>query len=440
MSEYSYAISLLVFLVVMVVVSARSSAARGQLPPGPGGLPLLGSVHKMPLKYQERQLYEWRKQYGDVIYLKLFRTPVVVLNTLQAATDVLTKRSAKHSDRPRMVLLAELMNQASSIPAMPYGERFRKHRKWMHEAVGTKERLNAYRSIQLREVHNLLKNLLSSPERFIQHCHLYVAAIMLEIAYGKRVDSLEDELVAVADRALEGINRAGTPGAMIVDFFPSLKMLPTWLPGAGFKRRALEVGVFVQTWKDTGYNIVKTALTRGALIAFMLAMTRNPDVLREAQEEIDKVVGNDRLPDFGDCGSLPYLDAMVEELYRLKAIPHRSTAEDEYLGYTIPAGSLVMPNIWGITRDPTIYPDPEEFRPERFIRRAGKDAGKGDIPLPSTYVFGFGRRICPGQELANPSLWLAMAQIIAAFDIRKPLDADGNEITPPAVFRSGFTR
>ncbi|OSD03862.1 cytochrome P450 [Trametes coccinea BRFM310] len=442
----------------------------------------------MPLKYQEKQFFEWGKQYGDVIYLKLFRTPTIVLNSLQAATDVLTKRSAKHSDRPRMVLLAELMNQACSLPAMPYGERFRKHRRWMHEAVGTKERLDAYRSIQQREVRNLLKNLLSSPERFIQHCHLYVAAIMLEIAYGKRVNSLDNQLVAVADRAISGINEAGTPGAMIVDFFPSLKSVPTWLPGAGFKARALTVGKYVQAWKDTGYDIVKAAMdrgdpmpcatstlledvgaaptpeeaedikglacsvygagietTRGALIVFMLAMTRNPDVLRKAQEEIDSVVGHDRLPDFSDRGSLPYLDAMLEELYRWNpplplAIPHRSMAEDEYCGYTIPEGCLVMPNIWAITRDTVAYPDPEEFRPERFLHNAGKGGTDTDnIPRPSSYVFGFGRRICPGQALADPTLWLAMAQTIAAFDIRRPLDAEGNEVMPPAAFKSGFT-
>ncbi|KAL7278452.1 LOW QUALITY PROTEIN: hypothetical protein ACG7TL_007450 [Trametes sanguinea] len=475
----TYVFAFLVVRAVWVVMSkfsrrARTPAGPGKkLPPGPGGLSLLGSVHKMPLKYQEKQFFEGSSMRtpldvrslrsparlaGDVIYLKLFRTPTIVLNSLQAATDVLTNRSAKHSDRPRMVLLAELMNQACSLPAMPYGERFRKHRRWMHEAVGTKERLDAYRSIQQREVRNLLKNLLSSPERFIQHCHLYVAAIMLEIAYGKRVNSLDDELVAVADRAISGINEAGTPGAMIVDFFPSLKSVPSWLPGAGFKARALTVGKYVQAWKDTGYDIVKAAMdrgdpmpcatstlleevgaaptpeeaedikglacsvyggetwlifgqTRGALIVFMLAMTRNPDVLRKAQEEIDSVVGHDRLPDFSDRGSLPYLDAMLEELYR------------------------------AITRDTVAYPDPEQFRPERFLHNAGKGGTDTDnIPRPSSYVFGFGRRICPGQALADPTLWLAMAQTIAAFDIRRPLDAEGNEVMPPAAFKSGFTR
>ncbi|KAI0334310.1 cytochrome P450 [Cubamyces sp. BRFM 1775] len=471
---------------VLLAWRALTRSSHTKLPPGPGGLPLLGSVHKLPAKNQEKQFSEWAKQYGDVIYLKLFQTPTVILNSLEAATDVLTKRSAKHSDRPRMILLGELMNQGSSLPPMPYGERFRKHRRWMHEMVGTKERLEAHRDIQMREVHNLVKNLLREPERFTEHVHLYVAATMLEMTYGKRITSLDDDLVAVADRAIDGINEAGTPGAIIVDFFPILKSLPTWMPVAGFKRRALAVGEYVRAWKDTGYDMVTSAMahgttlpcvtatlleehgwnptpeeaedikglgcsvygagiesTRGTLVAFLLAMTRNPDVVRNAQDEIDSVVGNERLPDFADRPSLPYVDALLEELFRWNppiplAVPHRTMVDDEYRGYTIPEGCMVIPNVWAMSREASDYPEPEEFRPERFLSTSGK-SGKLDIPLPSSYVFGFGRRVCPGQAFADATAWLAIVRILAVFDIRKPLDPNGEEKTPPAAFFSGFT-
>lgn len=132
------------------------------------------------------------------------------------------------------------MDQASALPPMPYGERFRKHRRWMHDAVGSRERLAALRTMQLRGTRILLRNLLRTPGRFVEHLHLcvplhsagwselradvsgrrYVAATMLEITYGRRITSLKDEMVEVADRALEGINAAGSPGSMIVDFFP----------------------------------------------------------------------------------------------------------------------------------------------------------------------------------------------------------------------------
>ncbi|KAI0351218.1 cytochrome P450 [Trametes cingulata] len=473
---------LLAIVVFLLVLGCSHNPTRAQFPPGPESIPLLGSVHKLPLEFQEKRFFRWGKQYGDVIYLRLFRTPTIVLNSFQAATDLLTKRSAKYSDRPRMVLLAELMGHESSLPPMPYGERFRKHRRWMHEAIGTKEKLESYRTIQLREAHNLVRNLLNTPGRFLEHLHLYVGATMLEITYGRRITSLEDELVAVADRAIEGVNNAGTPGSMIVDFFPVLKGLPEWMPGAGFKRSALEVRRYVQAWKDTGYAQVRAAMssgdapacvtatlleevggrpspdeaedikglgcsvygagietTRGALATFFLAMTRHPDVLHKAQCEVDKAVGKERLPDFGDRRSLPYIDAMLEELYRWNpplplAIPHRAMADDEYRGYTIPRGCMMMPNIWAMSRDGDWYNDPEEFRPERHL-----ETFRGNSPPPSEYVFGFGRRVCPGQAFADATLWLAIATIVAAFDIGIPVDSEGDEHMPPPAFQPGFT-
>ncbi|KAI0364039.1 cytochrome P450 [Pilatotrama ljubarskyi] len=469
---------LFLLTVVTFLFIVRRSASRAYFPPGPAGIPILGSVHKLPLEFQEKRFFEWGKRYGDVIYLRLFRTPTIVLNSFRAASDLLTKRSAKYSDRPRMVLLAELMGHESSLPPMPYGDRFRKHRRWMHEAIGTREKLESYQAIQLREAHNLVRNLLSSPERFLEHLHLYVGATMLEITYGRRITSLADELVLVADRAIDGVNDAGTPGSMIVDFFPIY-----WMPGAGFKRRALEVRRYVRAWKDTGYEEVRVAMvrgdppscviaallegvgghptpeeaedikglgcsvygagietTRGALATFFLAMSRHPEVLRKARGEVDTVIGRERLPSFGDRGSLPYLDAILEELYRWNpplplAIPHRAMADDDYRGYAIPHGCMIMPNIWAMSRDEDSYPDAEEFRPERHL-----DTNCSKAPSPSEYVFGFGRRVCPGQDFADAALWLAIATIVAAFDIRKPLDSEGNEYTPPAAFQPGFTR
>ncbi|KAI0691739.1 cytochrome P450 [Earliella scabrosa] len=111
-------------------------------------------------------------------------------------------------------------------------------------------------------------------------------------------------------------------------------------------------------------------------------------------------------------------------------------SDDQYHGYDIPAGCMVMANIWGMTRDPSAYPEPEEFRPERHLR-TGKLAPSKD--LPTSFIFGFGRRVCPGQAFADASLWLAIAHLVAAFDIRKPLDEAGKEYTPPAAFKAGFT-
>ncbi|PIL26282.1 hypothetical protein GSI_12038 [Ganoderma sinense ZZ0214-1] len=473
-------------LALVVLVLRNRWRPRKRLPPGPSTLPVLGSIHHLTLEFQQKRFAELGKEFGDVIYLKLFRTPAIVLNSLESARELLDKRSAKYSDRTRAVLLAELIGHDLSLPFLRYGERFRKHRRWMHDAVGSKASLLKYRPMQIREAHLLLRNLLETPDNFIEHLYRYVAGTLLEITYGQRLTSMNDLIVQLAERAVIATNESGSPGSMVVDFFPILKHLPTWLPIAGFKRHALKAREDLNAWKNTGLNIVRSAMasgtasasvtsalleahqghlgeeeledikavgtsiygagtetTYGSLASFVLAMVRSSDVLRKAQDEMDRVVGHTRLPGLGDRDSLPYLSALVEEVYRWNpglalAIPHRAISDDEYRGYDIPEGCMIMPNIWAMTRDERFYPQPEEFLPDRHLNENG-DGLAQDRELPSTYVFGFGRRICPGQAFADAVLWLAIAHIVAAFDIRPVVDAFGVPVVPPAAFKPGFT-
>ncbi|KAH9856163.1 cytochrome P450 [Lenzites betulinus] len=484
--DFSWQHVALALLVVLSVKLFRKT--RDKLPPGPSRLPLIGSLHHMPPSFPERAFFKWGKEYGsDLVYVKLLRKPTIVLNTIEAAKDLLDKRSAKYSDRPSMILHTEMISQEAALVAIPYGDRFRRHRKWMYDGVGNKDKLRSYQELQRREVNSLVKNLANDPAHFLDHIHLYFTAIMLQITYGRRVKSLDDELVQAGEHSVSGANGLGGPGAQFVDLgFPYLQHIPSWFPGAQFKRNALEVRKRVETWKQMGYDMVQADIasgaaepciyteilaefggslppeveddakglapfnvygagvetSRGTLTMIFLHLVRNPDMLRKAQEEVDRVVGNDRLPELADRPSLPYLNAFLEEVYRWSpvlpmAVPHRVTTDDHYRGYDIPAGSTIIANTWAMTRDSRYFPDPEEFRPERFLVPKEQE---GDILLPSSFVFGFGRRVCPGQALADPSLWIALANVVALFDLRKPLDRDGREITPSLEIVPGFTR
>lgn len=124
-------------------------------------------------------------------------------------------------------------------------------------------------------------------------------------------------------------------------------------------------------------------------------MTLNPSAQRQAQNEIDSVVGQDRLPSIEDRGNLPYVSALIKEVLRCGppaplGIPHRVTKDDTYLGYSIPSDAILIANIWGIMHDAEMYPDPMKFSPERFLSQKPQ-------PDPRKYVFGFGRRVCPGE-------------------------------------------
>lgn len=127
---------------------------------------------------------------------------------------------------------------------------------------------------------------------------------------------------------------------------------------------------------------------------FFLAMALNPQVMKKAQEELDRVVGKGELPDFSHKHNLPYIDALVKEILRWSpplplAVPARAMQDDVYRGYVIPAGATVIQNVWAIFRDPTIYPDPEAFNPDRFL----KDGKINPLVLdPEGRAFGAGRR------------------------------------------------
>ena len=163
-------------------------------------------------------------------------------------------------------------------------------------------------------------------------------------------------------------------------------------------------------------------------------MLLHPANQQIAQEEIDRVVGSDRLPSFSDRPNLPYVEALWKEVLRWNTIgamglPHASTEDDTVVvktssgeeTYTIPKGSMLMPGVWWFLRDPSRYKDPDTFEPKRFL-------GEHPETDPATVTFGFGRRACPGRMLADATAWLTMAQTLAVFDIRKKRDAMGREV------------
>ncbi|KAH9916791.1 cytochrome P450 [Fomitopsis serialis] len=466
--------------VITYIAWARLSRHRVRLPPGPSRLPFVGSVHHLPLEYQHKKFVELAKTFGDVIFLQLFSRPTVVLNSLDAASDLLEKRSSKYSDRPRFILTA-MMGFDLAMSIMPYGEQWRRHRRWFAAAFVDKK-LESYVPIQQRETHRLLVGLLESPDAFLALIKRYVGALMMEVAYGHEVTSLDDEIVVLAEKAVGAATEAGSPAATLIDFVPILQWIPAWLPGGRWKMRAAEVRQMVRRTSDVPFARVQAAIAAGTarpcflwslleeegetseeeleeikaaanlvygagtdttatvLNAFVLAMVLHPDACKKAQEEIDRVIGDARLPDFGDRASLPYVEALFKEVYRWippvpLGLPHRLTEDDSYRCYTIPEGSMMIPNVWGMTRNADIYLDPETFRPERFLEMDAATAAAAD---PRNMAFGFGRRICPGKEFADGSVWLAAANVLAAFDIRKARDAAGREVTPVPAFASGM--
>lgn len=158
-------------------------------------------------------------------------------------------------------------------------------------------------------------------------------------------------------------------------------------------------------------------------------MIKNPEALKKAQTEIDTVVGTGRLLELRDEAKLPYVSALVKEVYRWRnvtpqATPHRLIADDIYKGYRLPKDSIVIGNTYAILHDPAAFPDPHEFRPERYLDPSTRSP---DI------IFGYGGRACPGRYLAKTTTWLAIANLLATFHVERAVDEYGNYIDPDDV-------
>lgn len=171
--------------------------------------------------------------------------------------------------------------------------------------------------------------------------------------------------------------------------------------------------------------------TSSSIVSFILAMCVFPEVQRKAQEEIDRVIGQDRSPAWDDMSSLPYIAACVSETLRwrtvtiLGGLPHAPINDDEYKGYFIPAGTAITGNVWSIHRHPREFPAPDSFRPERYLNGLER-------PYPTKKghnAFGWGRRVCSGQPLAEQSLWMVVARLLWAYDIRPGLDEQVREVS-----------
>ncbi|KZV94618.1 cytochrome P450 [Exidia glandulosa HHB12029] len=451
-------------------------------PPGPPSRGLVGNLTDVPKDLEWEVYADWGRKYGPVSHFRILTKHFIILNSFEAAVDLLNKRSAIYSNRPTFTMQGELMGWQWNT-ALINGDRWRAHRRILHHYLHESMAQN-YRPIHARAVVQLLQAFLDTPEDFYQHIRRWAAAGTLPISHGIDVtmDTTGDHWINLADEAFDTIAAAGLPGAWAVDWIPALKYLPEWIPGAGFQRKAQEWKRLAVQMRDATFDLVQSQTRLGTappsvaaelsqngfagesvheevirnvagvlylggadttvspVQSFMYAMVTNQDKQRLAQAEIDRVVGRDRLPDHSDKDSLPYVSALILEVYRLYpsvplGVPHCPQEDDVYMGMCIPKGATVIANSWGMLRNEGTYPEPHSFLPERFLKEGRLDPTVQDPRIP---VFGWGRRVCVGQPVAESSIWLVITSILACFSITPAKDEYGNNYVPQLHLRSGF--
>jgi cytochrome P450 len=167
----------------------------------------------------------------------------------------------------------------------------------------------------------------------------------------------------------------------------------------------------------------------------MSELLRNPEVLAKATEELDRVIGRDRLVAEEDIPNLPYMEAVVKETMRLHPVaplltPRLCREDVSVGGYDVPAGTRVLINIWAIGRDPAVWEAPMAFRPERFVG-SGVDVKGQDLEL---LPFGSGRRMCPGIGLGLKMVHMILANLLHAFAWRLPDGVAAEDLSMEETF------
>ncbi|KEY71479.1 hypothetical protein S7711_03546 [Stachybotrys chartarum IBT 7711] len=445
---------------VILAGKSRLSTKPLPLPPGPPGDFLVGHLRKIPTENTAAAYARWSKEYdSDVIHLRTLGQSIIVLNSIEAAKELLDRRGASTCDRPRFALF-EVMGWRKTLTFLPYGSCWQMHRK-MLQSTFSNSNVRQWQPFQVQESRRTVLSLITRPRDWEQSLRRFTVAVVVKVSYGTDVLDNEDPYIQIADDAMYAMGNGGAPANSVVDVFPLARFLPDWLvrdwplqfardwrwaiqklhriPFAAahadvvngadngslahrLLRQNLPTGQAEQVaeWSlediegATGAVFIAGADTTWATcVIFILNMVLNQEVQRKAQNVLDEVVGTERLPDFGDRQKMPYVEWIVQEIYR----------------------SILYANAQAIGRDERVYSDPTSFRPERYQPRT--EGGSGE-PFPTAH-FGFGRRVCVGRFLADNSVWIMVATMLATLSFQKAADNDGNPEDPRVEFTNGGT-
>ncbi|KXJ89498.1 cytochrome P450 21 [Microdochium bolleyi] len=472
------------------VVKFLASAMRpADYPPGPPTLPGIGNLHQIPLKQPYRKFAEWSTTYGPIMGLKVGPANLVIVSDPSYMQELFTKRGNFYSGRrfgyiPTQHVFGEY--QDIHILGMQYGPMLRKWRSAasdLFNGPGQKQTRPMQEATASKLCHSLLQ---ATPADTPAHLKHWALATPLLAITGQR---LEDRGQAFADRFytaqkkwLELLEPGNAPP---VDFIAPLRWVPEWCAEwkrkAGYVRSYMvdEYFAYLETAKDlqrSGDGSFRSLMSKvlddevreknesvrwhdaevayfggglldaavdtslAAISSFVLFMAAYPEAQAVAFAEIDGLQSREP-PTGASIADLPYLKACLLETYRLRppapsGLPHILEQDDVVAGYTIPKGTTVLGNVYGMQHDPDAYHEPEEFMPERFLQNPlGLKPGVSPEGRRITYAFGAGRRICPGEQFANTSALTAMAKVLWAFEI---CPAEELDLSPATGYHDGL--
>ncbi|KAJ7512022.1 cytochrome P450 [Mycena galericulata] len=438
------------------------------LPPGPPTIPFLGNLHLLPdggkfhLKFME-----WSQEYGDIFSIKLASSTMVVLSSATAIKQVVDKQGWAASSRPPNEL-ARLAAGGFHILFAPDTARLRKLRTTIARFLAPQNSLKRV-PVLAAESTQLLHEFMNQPENFSDSIRRYTHSNAMITIYGQRVSSFTTPHIQKFYKILHQFLHILMPGVYPpIDLLPVLKYLPEfcapWIPAcrrsdseltafhAKFSAAAKERsknpnGELPESFMDYisnmglsqeefpifsygGFTLVEAGSDTAAafLISLILILALHPEHQERAGREVESVVGSTRLPELDDFERMPFVNALIKEVIRIRpsfpiGVPHYTTDEIHYKNYVLPKNTTIILNTYSVFHNSDIFEDPDVFNPDRFIQSQYGTRPGMDADFRDNFLFGGGRRICPGQYAATAMMQLTTMRLLWAFEFRSAVDA-----------------
>uniref|UniRef100_A0A4W5PLP8 Cytochrome P450, family 1, subfamily C, polypeptide 2 n=1 Tax=Hucho hucho TaxID=62062 RepID=A0A4W5PLP8_9TELE len=430
--------------------------------PGPFAWPVVGNAMQLG-QMPHITFSKLAKKYGNVYQIRLGCNNIVVLNGDTSIREALVQHSTEFAGRPNFVSF-QSVSGGNSMTFTNYSKQWRTHRKIAQTTIRAFSSANsqtkkAFEQHIVAEATELIEAFLklSAEGQFFNPAHeLTVAAanVICALCFGKRYGHDDIEFRTL----LGSVDKFGeTVGAgSLVDVMPWLQYFPnpvrrvyqsfkdlnkefftfvrdkvvehreTFDPEVTRDMSDAIIGVIDKADSDTGLTEAHTEGTVSDLIGagldtvstflhwMLLLLVKYPNIQTKLQEQIDKVVGRDRLPCIEDKASLAYLDAVIYETMRYTSfvpltIPHSTTSDVTIEGFHIPKDTVVFINQWSVNHDPLQWKDPHLFDPSRFLDENG--ALDKDL-TNSVMIFSAGKRRCIGDQIAKVEVFLFSAILI----------------------------
>ncbi|RDX66174.1 Geraniol 8-hydroxylase, partial [Mucuna pruriens] len=469
----------LVWVSIHVLISCFKPLKSSKYPPGPRPFPIIGNI--LELGNQPHQaLTKLSQIYGPIMSLKLGNTTTIVISSPQIAKEVLQKNDHIFSNRTVPDTVLALDHHILSVVWLPPLAQWRTLRKICATKVFSSQQLDSTQVLRQRKMQELM-------DYVKERCERGEALDVGEASFTTVLNSISNTLFSMdlahysSHKSQEfkdiiwGImEEAGRSN--VVDIFPILHLLDpqgvrSRMKGY-FKRliaifdglieerlrlRALEneskacnidvLDSVLEFMLEDNSQVTRAHVSHLFLDLFvagidttsssiewaMAELLRNPEKLEKVRKELQQVLAKGEELEESHISKLSYLQAVVKETLRLHPpvpmlVPHKSKDDVELRGFMVPKSAQILVNVWAMGRDSSIWTNPNQFMPERFLESCIDFKGQDFGLIP----FGSGRRICPGLPLASRTVHMVLASLLYNYDWKliggqKPQDMDISE-------------